>query len=144
MATREAALAALQAKLAAAAAFGKVTRRPLAPEQMASPGHPGLALFVQGTDYDRTVLAAPARRTLKCLALVYVDAGANPNAVPDSLVNALVEKIEATLAPDNGATRLCTLGGLVHAVLIRGHAPRAPGDRTGKGIEVIPIDIVLP
>ena len=145
MTTREAALGALQAKLSAADTFGVVTRRPLAPEQMASIGKPGLALFVQGTDYERAAINTPARRTIKCLALIYIDAGASdPNAIPDSLVNAVVERIEAALKPDNAVTNLCTLGGIVHAVVIRGHAPRAPGDKTGKGIEVMPIDVILP
>ena len=76
MTTREAALGALQAKLSAADTFGVVTRRPLAPEQMASIGKPGLALFVQGTDYERAAINTPARRTIKCLALIYIDAGA--------------------------------------------------------------------
>ena len=145
MTTREAALAALQAALSLAAPFATVTRRLLAPEQMCAVGAPGLALVVHHEAYHRPNLAQPPRRTLTASAIVYVDAGgANPNAVPDSLLNPILDALDAALLPDNAATGLCTLGGLVFAAAIRGDVVRAPGDKTGKGVAVVPIDLVLP
>ena len=143
--TREAALAALQTALSSAAAFGKVTRRLLAPEQMCAVGAPGLALVVHHEGYHRGNLNQPPRRTLTVSAIIYVDAGAsNPNAVPDSLLNPILDGLDAALQPDDFTTGFCTLGALVFAAAIRGEVIRAPGDKTGKGVAIVPIEIVLP
>ncbi len=144
-ATRESAIAALQTALTPAAAFGKVTRRLLSEEQMCAVGSPGLALVVHHEDYHRPALNQPPRRTLTVLAVVYVmAAAADPNAVPDSLLNPILDGFDAALAPDNPITGLCTLGGLVYGAAIRGQVERAPGDKTGRGVAIVPIDLVLP
>ena len=143
--TREAALAALLTALSSAATFGVVTRRLLAPEQMCSIGSPGLALVVHHEEYHRPNFAVPPKRTITASVLIYVNAGAaNPNAVPDSLLNPIIDGIDTALKADNGASNLCTLGGLVYACGVRGEVIRAPGDKTGLGVAILPVEIILP
>ncbi|RBP03809.1 hypothetical protein DFR50_14257 [Roseiarcus fermentans] len=142
--TREQAIEALFATLSSAYPFGAATRRLAAPEQLATPGKPGFGLVVHHEAYHRPNLNVPPRRTLTALAVIYVATGANPNGVPDALLNPIKDAFDAALAPDNVQTGTCTLGGLVFACGIRGDVVQAPGDKTGAGLAVIPIDIVLP
>lgn len=149
MATREGALAALQTALAGAATFGMVTRRLMAPEDMATPGLPGLAIVVHHEQTHRPGPTAPPRRTLSASVVVYVDVGASdPNAIPDSVLNPILDAIDAVFDPRAAANLAtdgrCTLGGAVWGALISGETIRAPGDRTGKGVALIPVDLILP
>ncbi len=143
-ATREQAIGALVTRLAAAASFGAVTRRLVSPETIASPGAPALAVVTHHETYHSPSPNLPPRRTLTVLAILYVDAGADPNVIPDALLNPLQDAVDAALKADDAVSGRCTLGGLVYAAQARGEVIRAPGDKTGKGLAVIPIDIVLP
>lgn len=149
--TREQAIEALFARISVAtwgspaSGFGLTTRRPIALDQMASPGgRPGLVLIVHHERVVRKSPTTPPIRTMTALAAVYIDATNNLNAIPDSILNPIEDAIEAALAPDDFSTGRCTLGGLVYAAYVSGEIDRAPGDRTGKGVAIVPIDIILP
>lgn len=147
--SREAAIEALQSALSGAYAFGLVTRRLQAPEQMCSVGSPGLALVTHHEGYHRPSPNVPPKRTMTVSALIYVDAGgANPNAVPDSLVNPILDAFDVVFHPQTGANfptqGRCTLGGTVFSAAISGEVIRAPGDKTGKGVAIVPIELILP
>ena len=146
MATREAAIGALFTRLCGAYAFTQTTRRLASPETIAAPGEPALALVPRpvGETYRVVAPNLPPRRTLALFAIVYVDAGADPNAIPETLLNPIRDAIDAALVADDPITGRCTLGGLVYSVRIEGDVEGSPGEKTGKGLAVIPIDIVLP
>lgn len=142
-ATREAIVAALLAKLTAAATWGEIGRRNRDPNNIASPGAPALLLIKHHEHYEAPSLNLPARRTMNMLAVVYIDVGSDENGIPDAVLNPLQDAIDGALAPDDPQGR-CTLGGLVASCRISGEVTNAPGDVTGKGLAIIPIDILLP
>ena len=150
--TREAAIEALFAKLSSATwgssqTFGLKTRRLIAPEQMAAPGSaPGLALVVHHEKTSRPSPTRPPVRTVTAVAVVYIDVSgqANVNVIPDAVLNPIKDAVEAALGVDSGQTGTCTLGGAVYAAFVSGETIQAAGDATGKGLAVIPIDIILP
>ena len=142
--TREQAMEALQTRLTSAYSFGAVGRRNVSPETIASPGSPALMLIKHHETYERQSPSLPPRRTLTVLACVYIDTGTDPNAIPDAVLNPIQDAIDTALLPDDFTTGRCTLGGLVFSAYIKGEVIAAPGDKTGKGLAVIPIDIVFP
>ena len=142
-ASRETIVAALLAKLTAAASWGEIGRRNRDPNNIAAPGAPALLLLKHHEHYELTGLNMPAKRTLKMLAVIYIDVGANENGVPDAILNPIQDAIDAALAPDTGQG-FCTLGGLVASCKISGEVTNAPGDVTGKGLAILPIDILIP
>ena len=132
-ATREQVLEALFAKLSTAYAFSAATRRNASPETLAPAGGSALALVVHHEDYHRPSPSAPPRRTLTALAIVYVNVGTDPNAVPDAVLNPIKDAIDAALKADNPTTGLCTLGGLVYRRLSRGRGDPGPGRQARPG-----------
>lgn len=145
MATREQVMAALQTLLTGAYSFsGGVTRRNQSPETIATPGNPALVLLTHHESYERQSPSLPYRRVMTVLAIVYIDVGTDPNAIPDTYLNNAQDAIDAVMKPDNPVVGRNTLGGLVYSAMIKDQVTRAPGDRTGKGLAIIPIEIILP
>ena len=143
MATREAVATALLAAVHAGGYFTVTGRRARDPAAVGPAQSPACFLVVSSEKIERRP-AAPAKRMLTFTAFVYNDVGAAPNAIPETALNNAMEALESALAPDNPATGLCTLGGLVFAVLIRGDVHRAPAELTGKALALVPIDVILP
>ena len=126
-----------------AVGFGVKTRRNLSETQMATVGSPGLALMVHHGAYDRQALNIPPRRTITVAAMVYVSVGSDVTVNPDALLNDIEDALNTIMKPDS-PTGFCTLGGKVPQCGFRGEMLRAPGEKTGYGLMVLPIDIVLP
>lgn len=140
---RETLAAALFERLSAAYPFAFATRRPAAPEVLASPGKPAFALL-SNHDKSAAATAAPRKLAMHFWAIVYVDVSDDDNAVADILINDILDAFDAALAPDNSVTGRCTLGGVAERVSINGEIVRAPGDKTGKGIALAPVEAILP
>jgi hypothetical protein len=150
--SRESAVGALFTRLQAAtfdssivggSTWGQTTRRLAGPETIAAPGAPGLALLVHHEKNDSRP-PSPRKLTLTALAVVYVSVGDAINTVPDQIFNAIEDAIDAALAPDSPGTGRCTLAGAVYAAYPFGEIIRAPGDKAGEGLSLIPIEIVIP
>jgi len=79
------------------------------------------------------------------LILVYYNNDAyTPGA---TILNPLIDAVEAAFAPDNPVHQTQTLGGLVHAVYIDGATVKAISDIDidhGQGGAVIPVRILVP
>ena len=144
MTTREQVMEALQTRLQGAYSFGAVTRRLVSPETIASPGAPALVLIKHHEEYSRKSPSVPPVRTMTIMAIVYIDVGTNVNAITDAVINPIQDAIDAALVPDDYVNGRCTLGGLVFSAMIKGEVIAAPGDKTGKGLAILPIEIVLP
>lgn len=146
MASRESIMVALLAKLAAAYPFHVAGRRNVQPDTIAGPGQPALMLLKQHEMIENKGAGPQTRkRTMHVMAICYFDASADPNAVPDSIINDMTDAIDAALAhPDNPMVGKVTLGGLCESVRISGQITNAPGDQTGKGVAIIPIEIIIP
>jgi hypothetical protein len=143
-ATREQIMEALQARLSIAAFGTNVTRRNQSPETVASPGNPALILVKHEEQYERQSPSLPPRRTMVVDAIVYIDVGTNVNAIPDAVLNPIQDAFDTALLPDDPSSNRCTLGGLVFSVMIKGTIINAPGDKTGKGLAIVPIEIMIP
>lgn len=123
---------------------GAATRRLYSPETFAKPGVPALFLITHHETYKRPNPSSPRNLVLDVSAIVYIDVSNDLNAIPDAILNPIEDQIDQALAPDSTPTGLCTLGGAVYSCIINGEVIRAPGDKTGKGLAVIPIQLVLP
>lgn len=147
-ATREQIMVALFTTLSNAPGEGVFitkSRRNRDPEGLDPTTTPALFLVEHTDKWDRTGgYNSVSKREMNVFAIVYYDAGTDQNIVPSSVLNPLLDAIEAALAPDNRQTNTFTLGGLVQACLIDGESQRASGDVTGKGLAVIPIRILIP
>ena len=143
-ATREQIMAALLTRLQGTGQFTVVTRRNAAPETIATPGQPALVLVKHHERYEKKTTTLKPVRVMIVLAIIYIDVGAVANAIPDSILNPIQDAIDTALAPDNPQYNTCTLGGLAQSCLINGEVISAPGDKTGKGTVIIPIEITLP
>ncbi len=144
MATREAVLDALLAKVQALGYFVSTGRRARDPATIGPAQSPACFLVVSSEEIARPSQNLSAIRTLTVSAFLYNDIGAAPNLYPETALNNAMEQLEAALAPDNPRTQFCTLGGLVYAAYLKGTVHRAPAELTGKALAIVPIEIMLP
>jgi len=142
VATREAIMEALLKQLAASGEFATVGRRNPGVETIPADNTPALLLLEAKETFDRPSPMLPPKRTLHALAAIYYDVGNSQTAIPASIINGLLDGFETALAPD--ASGRCTLGDLVFSAMIDGEIEKAPGDRTGKGLAIVPIAILIP
>ena len=144
MTSRETAINALLGVLTTAWPFVTVSRRNPGAENLGSTQTPALFLIDLNEDYRRPSESMPAIRTLHCLAIIYHDAGTDPNVIPASMINTILDGFDLALQPDNPMRGTCTLKGLVQSVKINGEIEKAPGDITGKSVAIIKIEVVMP
>ena len=140
MIAREDVMAALLSRLSIPA-FVTISRRNRAPETLAPSLTPALMLVGHKETYERPSASAPAKITLHLLAIIYIDVGNDENAIPDAILNGLLDQVTLALKPDQPNLGRTTLGGLVQSVMIDGDITKAPGDVSGKGLAVIPITV---
>jgi hypothetical protein len=140
---REIIITALFNLVSASASFATASRRLQLWSSMASSDKPALFLCERGDMYVRGSEAVPEAVTMELEAYLYTDAGNDPNCVPSSLLNSLIDAIDAALVPDR-LTGLQTLGGLVSHCWIEGKIMKDAGDLDGDGVAVIPIKILVP
>lgn len=144
MKTREAAIEALFAKLSPLVTAGRATRRLYNPETFCKPGETALFLITHHETYSRPAPNSPRKLVLDVSAIIYVNVSNDLNAIPDAVLNPIEDAVDNALAPDNTPTGMCTLSGTVYSCIINGEVTRAPGDKTGQGLAVIPIQLTLP
>jgi hypothetical protein len=145
-ASREDIMTALLALVAPVGRFKTSSRRNSKPEDMNPAQTPALFLIEHVDEWDRSAgYNQRPKRSMTVLAIIYFDAGDDQAVIPSSLVNPLIDQIEADISKiDDAMAETQTLGGKVQAVLIDGPSQRASGDTTGKGLAIIPIRILLP
>lgn len=143
-AARETIMQALIARLEAIPGMPTVGRRNRNPETIVKPSQPALILVGDSEKYESDRPNVPPIRRMTVLAILYYDAGTDDNVIPDSVLNPLLDGIDAALTPDNPMVGACTLGGVVQSARIIGEVKKAPGDKTGKGLAIVPIVIDIP
>ena len=145
MTSRESVYMALFNAITATGAFKIVSRRNRAPESIGPDLSPALFLLEDGESYDTPSPSVPSKRCLHVLACLYNDIGADLNATPKTALNDALDALDAFIRKVDPATGRNTLGGLVYSVTrATGRSEGSPGDREGKAVEIVPIDIVLP
>jgi hypothetical protein len=103
------------------------------------------ALFLRGADedleYPGTLLQS---QTIDAEIWIYTNAGQNPNAVPETALNNLMDAIQAAFVPDVPGTGRFTLGQLVQWCRLEGRVIKDPGDTSGQAIALMPVKITVP
>ena len=103
------------------------------------------ALFLRSGDeeleYVQTIMQA---QTIGAEIWIYSNAGQNPDAVPETALNNLLDAVQAAFAPDDRLTNRFTLGGLVHWCRLEGKVEKDPGDIGGQAIAVVDVKITVP
>ena len=105
---------------------------------------PFLTMLKTGERRDRQEEGLPTL-VLQYKVLIYTSAGLDPNDVPDTAMNALLDAIDQAVKPA-GADALNgnrqTLGGLVSHCYPLGDVFVDNGDVDGKGVAAIPFEIL--
>lgn len=114
----------------------------------------GLGGGIDNWDHSSQVsIAQPVKRLLTRTVVIYAlkdgantPDGANMNSVGASVLNPLIEAVEAAFEPDSTSFNVLTLGGLVRRCWIEGDGFLIPGDidPAGLAMQTIPVKILLP
>ena len=88
--------------------------------------------------------AAPAHVNLSFDIFIYINVAKDPNVIPDTVLNNLLDAVETTLGgfAVNGQPQ--TLGGLVINTWIEGDIHRAPGYINGQGMCLFTVKCLVP
>jgi len=82
--------------------------------------------------------------TIRAEAYLYSNAGSNPDAVPETMLNNLLDALDTALEPDNPLTHQFTLGGLVAWCRKVGRTEKDTGDLDGQAIAQVHLEILVP
>ena len=152
MATREPIFAALYARgcaitwtdpvSQAPATWGFKARRLATADQIGAYPQPA---FMQGEGPETfsQVSRMPSKRLLSVSWLIYLRAYSAPDPT-GPLINAVMDGVEAALAPDDPINSVCTLGGLVSHAWIDGDVFKDAGDLDGQAMLICPIKLLIP
>ena len=139
---RETIYAALFAKLAASASFVTTSRRLKAWSDVSPIEQPALFL-AQRSETATTVARQPTKWRLDVDVYLYVNTGGDPAVAPSTILNPILDAIVAAMGPDNGATNLATLGGLVQHAWIEGKIQPDEGVLGDQALAIVPISLLV-
>ena len=146
--TREQVMQAIFNLLATAYAFQYTSRRPMTEANLSSSAlFPAMFVIDDDEQHKRGDIVAPAVRTITCAAWIFTNTGEDPNAVPATILNNIIDSIDPVTAGvlmPNPLTGHQTLGGLVYDCWIEGKVTKDPGVLGGLGFAHIPISIMMP
>jgi hypothetical protein len=132
--------------IAGAADFTATSRRFVHWDQVNETQMPFLTMLKSGEQRGRQNEGLPTL-TINAHVFIYLSAGMDPEAVPDTAMNTLLDAIDAAVAP-SGADALNgnkqTLGGLVAHCFPFGPVFVDTGDVDGKAVAAIPFQILVP
>jgi hypothetical protein len=144
--TREQISAAFFALVAEAADFTATSRRFVHWDQVNETQMPFLTMLKTGEVRARQSEGLPSL-TINAHVFIYMSAGMDPEDVPDTAMNSLLDALDAAVAPGgadaiNGNKQ--TLGGLVSHCYPLGPVFVDTGDIDGKAVAAIPFQILVP
>src|SRR5580693_3802329 len=129
-----------------AASFTATSRRFVHWDQVNETQMPFLTMLKTGEVRGRQTEGLPTL-TINAHVFVYLSAGMDPEDIPDTAMNALLDAIDAAASP-SGADALDsnkqTLGGLVSHCYPLGPVFVDTGDIDGKAVAAIPFQILVP
>lgn len=140
---REAIYLALFKLVSDSASFAATGRRVKLWTDMNASDFPALFINQRDNSYVRDGEHVPAKVTLEADIIIYTNAGLDPNVIPATELNQLIDAVDAVLAPDP-VTEKQTLGGLVSHCWIEGQILVVPGDTDGIGLAMIPVKMLVP
>lgn len=133
--------AALWAIVSALPAFNYTTRRPVVPANLADGQFPALLMDQGDIDIVSEGDGGGAKLTMPVTLLIYTNTGGDPNAVPVSAANALLDTVRAAIWPTIPGAKQ-TLGGLAHSVFVSGKVEVFEGNQGQHCIVILPITII--
>ena len=132
--------------IAGVANFTATSRRFVHWDQVNETQMPFLTMLKTGEVRGRQTEGLPTL-TINAHVFIYLSAGMDPEDVPDTAMNTLLDAIDAAVAP-SGADALNgnkqTLGGLVSHCYPLGPVFVDTGDVDGKSVAAIPFQILVP
>ena len=130
------------ATIGSAPAFVEVDRRYKTWDEC----HQKPAAFLQSPheNYVRPDLQVPRKVTLSYDLFVYVDTGTDPNFIPDTQINNIMDALDAAFEPPWTTAPANQLGGLVTNCWIEGDVLRSSVFNTGQAIIIVPIKVLVP
>jgi len=141
MNSRESIMAALFALVSGSASFVTSSRRLQLWTELSAAETPAIFMAEREEQYDRKGEGLPPVVTLNVDLYIYTKPGLDSGMTPSSVLNPLLDAIDAALAP-NTVTGRQTLGGLVSHCRIEGKLFKDPGDIDGDGMAIVPIKIL--
>lgn len=127
--------------------FKKRTRRIALFSDVPDKEQPWLGQSEHGESISQ-VSRMPYKAVLQAQWVVYHVAAKQPNSIPTSRNNQILDALQAAIAPaktDPGyPDERNTLGGLVYHCYIDGEVFKDPGDIDNQGMLVVPIRILVP
>ena len=141
-ATREQIMSALFALVSGSASFVTASRRLKLWGDVSSAEKPAIFQYERDDEYKGADRHLPPTVTMNVELYVYTAPGMDSGITPVSILNPLLDAIDAVLKPGPGAGGKQTLGGLVSHCWIDGKIMKDPGDLDGDGIAMIPIKIL--
>jgi hypothetical protein len=129
-----------------AASFTATSRRFVHWDQVNETQMPFLTMLKTGEVRGRQNEGLPTL-TINAHAFVYLSAGMDPEDTPDTAMNALLDAVDAAVAPSGADTmngNKQTLGGLVAHCYSLGPVFIDTGDIDGKAVAAIPFQILVP
>lgn len=142
--TREQVMQALFARMQTVPGMAKYSRRMKLPHQVHPGDQPCLMQWEQ-PEIARNQTGLPDKRVWEAwIVLVFTN---DDDDVPGAtIINPMLEAIEAAMKVDDFGRNVCSLGGLVHYARIEGTIVKEVGDTdpSGLGGAVVPIKIMPP
>ncbi len=136
----EPAYAALWAKVSALPAFSYTTRRPVVPANLSDGQFPSLMMDQGDIEIQNDGSGSGAIVTMPVTLLIYVASG-DPNSVPVSTANVLLDQVRAALWPNIPGFKQ-TLGGLVESVYVTGKIEVFEGNQSQHCIVILPVTMI--
>lgn len=143
---RETIYGALFTQLKTAAGFKVVSRRVRLWDQLKSDERPALIMIEPRENYVQNATGQPQEATLHVNLLLIADVQQNretESMPPISIINPLIDAVEAALAP-SPVTWAQTLGGIVSHAWIEGEIMKDSGDLDGTAIALMSVRILVP
>jgi len=140
---RETIYAALFARLQAAYAWNTASRRLLHWGDVAPAQQPAMFL-TQVSEQPQTVSHQPTKWKLNVKVWLYANAETDAGQTASSVLNPLLDAIQAAVAPNFSGLETQTLGGLVEWVRVEGNIETDEGLLGDQAVAVIPLTILVP
>lgn len=108
---------------------------------------PALFMVQSNQEPQQTGRGLPPKWLLRAEVYLYVNTGADPNVIPATKLNDLMDAIEKSLGPGPGSDlmqNVQTLGGMVSHCWLDGEVEVFDGALGEQSIAIIPISILVP
>jgi hypothetical protein len=129
-------------KAAAISAGAKTYSRKLRHWDDVKAGEQPAVFQVQRAESSSQKLKVPAIWTLNVDLYVYINTSDDPRVAPSTLLNPIIDALEAVMPPDESPGGPQTLGGLVSHCWIAGTIETSEGVLGDQEVAIIPVEIV--